>query len=132
MHWPFKDMVEGEVRVLYDVVPGAAAIAAHNYGRTKGWRFKTRKCVEADGRVGLVVKRLAGGDGKPTTMRRTIYGLENLKVGESAVFTDPDVCRKLTDNIYARGRALGMKFSREAEYDWKSHKYTKLTIWRVR
>ena len=68
MQWPFKDMKEGEVRVIYGVIPAAAAIAAHNYGRTKGWRFKTRKCEEADGRVGVVVKRLLKGE--PTALGR--------------------------------------------------------------
>ena len=111
-------MQVGEVRIIWDVNPYKAAIAAHNTGRYRGWRFKTATVRDGD-RIGVAVKRkkdaadvaprmstttVRHADGSSWYTPRTLFGFENLAPGEEVTLEGQ------TPDWYAR--AIGAASSR--------------------
>lgn len=137
MAWPFKDMKEGEVRVLWDVIPGKAANAAHACGRYYGWKFKTATCEEEDGRKGLVVKRLKNPAGTPAepdarNKRYVHYEYESLEVGDSFTYTDvPWFLAQVLNSVQYRERKHGKKWKRKVTLDPDTRQYKSVKLTRI-
>lgn len=136
MAWPFKDMKEGEIRILWDVIPARAANAAHACGRYYGWKFKTATCEEADGRRGLVVKRLKSADPLQVrsedhrNKRYVHYEYESLEVGDSFTYTDaPWYLVQVLNSVQYRESKTGKKWKRSVTTDpvTRQYKTVKLT-----
>lgn len=143
MDWPFKNMVPGEVVVIWDLPPARVSMTAHNIGRYKGWTFRTRT-VEVNGRTGVEVTRLAkapkdqmvsttqGTAGAAPAERLTQFGYEKLAVGESVTLTgDPVWLGKALSGVQSRERKYGMKLKRKSEIDPNTGQYAKLVITRI-
>lgn len=138
MQWPFKHMTVGEVQIIWDINPARSRAAAHTYGASKGWRFKTAAVKEADGRVGLVVKRLKNKDGVvdvPALTRNPNYvehSYESLPVGGSVTYADdPIYISRVLGSIQYRERKTGRKWSRRVKTNIDTGQYERLTLTRI-
>lgn len=148
MKWPFREMVEGETRYIGDHPPEIVARAAHNYGRSKGWKFKTRT-INRFGKNVSEVTRLFLDTPKTarTAQDRAIdpkltykandggrytgtYPFERLEVGASMRFTQERhgaVLGRIISAVYRRGKARGRIYTLRSHIENNAYVWVEVT-----